>query len=64
MKEFGVSGEMCSAESLEEEEFKDEYDLCPFCSDDIVTTDKLLNFAIEKLNTTMEKLLEEYHNGI
>lgn len=53
---------MCSAESLEEveEEFKDEYDLCPFCSDDIITDEALLAFAIEMLDTTKEKLIEEY----
>lgn len=62
MNEYGVSGEMSSAESLEEveEEFKDEYDLCPFCSDDIITDDVLLAFAIEMLDTTKEKLIEEY----
>jgi hypothetical protein len=60
-----VCGEMCSIESLEkvEEEFKEEYDLCPFCSDEIVTTEKLLMFAIEKLGTTLKKLTKEYENG-
>lgn len=55
-----------SAASLEatEEEFRDDYDICPFCSDEIVTTEKLLDFAIEKLGTTLEKLTEEYENGI
>ena len=54
-----------SAESLEEveEEFKEEYDLCPFCSDEIITTEKLLMFAIEKLGTTLKKLTKEYENG-
>jgi hypothetical protein len=62
MDQYGVCGEMCSIESLEkvEEEFKEEYDLCPFCSDEIVTTEKLLDFAIEKLGTTLKKLTKEY----
>jgi hypothetical protein len=65
MDQYGVCGEMCSIESLEkvEEEFKEEYDLCPFCSDEIVTTEKLLMFAIEKLGTTLKKLTKEYENG-
>jgi hypothetical protein len=66
MDQYGVCGEMCSIESLEkvEEEFKEEYDLCPFCSDEIVTTEKLLDFAIEKLGTTLKKLTKEYENGV
>lgn len=49
-----------SAASLEAEEDQDEFDLCPFCSDDIITDDVLLAFAIEMLDTTKEKLIEEY----
>lgn len=49
-----------SAASLESEEDQDEFDLCPFCSDDIITDDVLLAFAIEMLDTTKEKLIEEY----
>ena len=66
MDGYGVSGEMCSQESFDavEEKYKDEYDLCPFCSDEIVTTEKLLDFAIEKLGTTLKKLTKEYENGI
>jgi wobble nucleotide-excising tRNase len=53
-----------SQESWDASEYQDEYDICPFCSDDIVTTEKLLDFAIEKLGTTLEKLTEEYENGV
>ena len=63
----GLGCSLMSAESLEKKKNKDKYDLCPFCSDDIVTTEKeldttkkLLDFAIEKLGTTLEKLTEEY----
>lgn len=64
MKQSGVSGEMCSQESFDaiEQEHKDEYDLCPFCSNEIVTEDKLLMFAIKKLGTTLEKLKKEYED--
>lgn len=63
--QHGVGHSLISAESLEEieEEFKEEYDLCPFCSDEIITTEKLLMFAIEKLGTTLKKLTKEYENG-
>ncbi len=56
----GVGRSLMSAESLEKEEDQDEYDLCPFCSDEIVTTEKLLDFAIEKLRTTLETLTKRY----
>ena len=64
--QYGVGHSLMSAESLEkvEEEFKEEYDLCPFCPDEIITTEKLLMFAIEKLGTTLKKLTKEYENGI
>ena len=53
-----------SQESWDESKYQDDYDICPFCSDEIVTTEKLLDFAIEKLGTTLEKLTEEYENGV
>jgi hypothetical protein len=60
--QYGVGHSLASAESIEAlpEEYRDEYDLCPFCSDEIITTEKLLMFAIEKLGTTLKKLTKEY----
>lgn len=64
--EYGVGHALMSAESMKdmEEEYKEEYDLCPFCSDEIITTEKLLMFAVKKLGTTLKKLTKEYENGI
>ena len=62
--QYGVGHSLMSQESWDASEYQDEYDICPFCSDEIVTTEKLLDFAIEKLGTTLEKLTEEYENGI
>jgi hypothetical protein len=60
--EYGVGHSLACSETIEkiDWEFKDEYDLCPFCSDDIITDEALLAFAIEMLDTTKEKLIEEY----
>jgi hypothetical protein len=62
MDQYSVGGQMSSEETIAEveEEFRDEYCLCPFCSDEIISDDKLLEFAIECLDTTKQELINKY----
>ena len=59
MNQYGVSHGMANAEMVNEDG-EDEYDLCPFCSDEIITDEVLLAYALRLLKMSKGKLEKKY----